>query len=76
LFEEAGKLKKAYEPLKKAVQFRPDWGTAQYTLALVELKLGKRGEAFDRFETLKTIDPTLAEKIRAALASSFVVNAN
>lgn len=61
------KFSPAIDPLLKAIELRPDSGNAYYNLSICYLNLKDNYSARDVYEKLKTIDPSLAQKLKAFL---------
>jgi Flp pilus assembly protein TadD len=61
------KYKKASELLSKAIQLKPDFGTAIFNLGVVDLMSNDRAAAYQQYITLKTLDPVLAAKLYARM---------
>ena len=53
----------AVEPLKKVIELKPDNGNAYYNLGICYLNLKDNFSAREIWDTLKTIDQTLANKL-------------
>lgn len=54
----------ALEPLRKTVELKQDFSVAWYNLAITYLNLNDRYSAIDILEKLKTLDPSLAQRLR------------
>jgi len=54
----------ALEPLRKSIELRPDYGTAHYNLAICYLNLKDNYSAKEVYETLRSIDSDLAQKLK------------
>ncbi len=57
----------ALEPLKKTVEFKPDYGNALYNLAITYLNLHDNFSAREIHKKLTTINPSLAQKLKRFL---------
>lgn len=58
------KYEQAIKPLQRAVELRQDYDIAHYNLAIAYYAVGDRFSANVEYETLKTINSALAEKLR------------
>src|SRR5215831_17871805 len=57
------KYKKAAEFLAKAIQLKPDFGTAIYNLGVVDLMVNDKAGAYQQYVALKSLNAELAEKL-------------
>jgi tetratricopeptide (TPR) repeat protein len=57
----------ALEPLKKAVELRPDYGAALYNLAITYLNLKDNFSAREVYKSLSNVDPDLAARLQKYL---------
>jgi tetratricopeptide (TPR) repeat protein len=55
---------RAVEPLKKAIELRPENGNAYYNLAICYLNLKDNYSAREIYNQLKSVDPSLAQKLQ------------
>lgn len=58
------KYEQAIKPLQRAIELKPDYAIAHYNLALAYYVVGDRFSANQEYETLRTLNPELAEKLR------------
>jgi tetratricopeptide (TPR) repeat protein len=62
-----GKIREAIANFRKAVQIKPDFPEAHFSLGLSYVSIGDLKSAQDECEVLKTMNPTLANHLKKCL---------